>query len=96
LANHPQFGYYPYFPPPYSPYAAQWAALAAAHPYLQHPPVPPHQQQTSQLPTGTLGDPIWHPDTGKLKLSDYLINFEKSFVTRPIFLSLRLISRYNK
>jgi polyhydroxyalkanoate synthesis regulator phasin len=58
LPNHPQFGYYPYFPPPYSPYAAQWAALAAANPYLP-PPIPP-----SQLSTGNLGDPLRLTDGG--------------------------------
>ncbi len=63
LPNHPQFGYYPYFPPPYSHYAAQWAALAAANPYLP-PPIPPPQQQASQLPTGNLGDPLRLTDTG--------------------------------
>lgn len=58
LPNHPQFGYYPYFPPHYSPYAAQWATLAAANPYLP-PPMPP-----SQLQTGSLGDPLRLADTG--------------------------------
>ncbi len=57
LQNHPQFGYYPYFPH-FSPYAAQWAALAANH-YLP-PPIP-----QSQLPTGNLGDPLRLTDTGR-------------------------------
>jgi hypothetical protein len=64
LQNHPQFGYYPFFPPHYSHYAAQWAALAAANPYLPPPQMPP----TSQLPIGNLGDPIWHTDTGIFQL----------------------------
>lgn len=75
LQNHPQFGYYPYFPPPYSPYAAQWAALAAANPYLA-PPIPPHQQQASQLPPGSLGDPIRLTDTGIFK---YLLFQKRKF-----------------
>jgi hypothetical protein len=62
LQNHPQFGYYPYFPHPYSPYAAQWAALAAANPYLP-PPMPP---------PGNLGDPLRHTDTGTFKFYSFL------------------------
>ena len=82
LANHPQFGYYPFFPPPYSHYAAQWAALAAANPYLPPPPLTQHQQQVSQLSTGNLGEPIRHADTGTFKLrSPSLLNYqiEKKF-----------------
>jgi hypothetical protein len=80
LPNHPQFGYYPFFPPPYSHYAAQWAALAAANPYMPPPPLPPHQQQASQFPTGNLGEPIRHADTGifKLLFSLHLIVKEKT------------------
>ncbi|CAF0741236.1 unnamed protein product [Rotaria sordida] len=62
LPSHPQFGYYQILLPPYSPYAAQWAALAASNSFLP-PSIPPHQQQTSQLPTGNLGEPIRHTDT---------------------------------
>ncbi|CAF4238622.1 unnamed protein product [Rotaria sp. Silwood2] len=57
LPSHPQFGYYQILLPPYSPYAAQWAALAATNSFLP-PTMPPPQQQTSQLPTGNLGEPI--------------------------------------
>jgi hypothetical protein len=64
LPNHPQFGYYPFFPSHYSPYAAQWAALAAANHYLPPPPIPPHQQQASQLLTGNLGDGMRYTDIG--------------------------------
>jgi len=57
LANHPQFGYYPFYPPPYAHYPSQWAAATAAlHHYLQHPTLPP---------TTNLNDPILrHTDTG--------------------------------
>ena len=57
MANHPQFSYYPFYPTPYGPYAAQWAAMAA-NPYLAPPPIPP----------GTLGDPNRHMDAGKYSL----------------------------
>lgn len=63
LPNHHQFGYYPFYPPPYSPYAAQWAALAAAHPYLPPPPMlplPPSQQTGS----ANLNDPLRLAETG--------------------------------
>lgn len=63
LPTHPQFGYYQFFMPPYGPYA-QWAALAAATNSYLPTPMPPPQQQTSQLPTGNLGDPIRLTDTG--------------------------------
>lgn len=47
LANHPQFGYYPFYPAPYPPaFAAQWAALAAANPYIA-----PAAQIVSPIPT---------------------------------------------
>ncbi|CAF0794196.1 unnamed protein product [Adineta ricciae] len=73
LANHPQFGYYPYFPSPYAPYPPQWAALAAAaaaaNPFLSTP-IPPHQQPTSQLSTGNLGDNIRYTDTGLFDITD--------------------------
>ncbi|CAF1601578.1 unnamed protein product [Rotaria magnacalcarata] len=63
LPSHPQFGYYQFFLPPYSPYAAQWAALAAATNSYLPPPMPQPQQQASQIPTGNLGDPMRLGDT---------------------------------
>ena len=63
LPNDHEFGYYPYFPPHYSPYAAQWATLTAPNPYLP-PPMPP-----SQLPPGNLGDPLRLADTGMLTIA---------------------------
>ncbi|CAF1520668.1 unnamed protein product [Adineta steineri] len=44
--HHPQFGYYPFYPSPYSPYAASWAAaMAASNPYLSSTQmIPPSQQ----------------------------------------------------
>lgn len=61
--HHPQFGYYHFYPPPYSPYAPPWtsAALAAANPYLQSATMAPPAQQpqtNSQLSTNAnLTDP---------------------------------------
>ena len=57
LPNH-HLGYYSYFPPHYSPYAAQWAALAASNPYLP-PPI-----SASQMQAGNLGDPMRLTDAG--------------------------------
>ena len=64
LANHAQFGYYPFYPSPYSAYAAQWAALAAANPYLPPPPplVSPIPTQTSA--SASLNDPLRLTDAG--------------------------------
>ena len=50
--HHPQFGYYHFYPPPYSHYAPPWtpagaAALAAANPYLQPATMAPPAQQTN-------------------------------------------------
>jgi hypothetical protein len=66
LANHHQFGYYPFYPHAYSPYAAQWAAVAAANPYLPPPPIVPQpipQQNTS----ASLNDPMRLTDTSTKK-----------------------------
>ncbi|CAF3340953.1 unnamed protein product [Rotaria socialis] len=63
LPGHPQFGYYQFFLPPYSPYAAQWAALAAATNSYLPAPIPQPQQQAPQIPTGNLGDPMRLADT---------------------------------
>ncbi|CAF1658311.1 unnamed protein product [Rotaria magnacalcarata] len=56
LPNHPQFGYYPFYPTPYAPYPASWAAaaaaLAASNPYLQPPTLPP------PTATASITDPI--------------------------------------
>ncbi|CAF1235712.1 unnamed protein product [Rotaria sp. Silwood1] len=66
LPNHPQFGYYPFYPTPYSPYATSWAAaaLAASNPFLPPPTLGPPQPTTSSLPpTTNINDPIRLPDT---------------------------------
>ncbi|CAF0877299.1 unnamed protein product [Rotaria sordida] len=80
LPSHPQFGYYQILLPPYSPYAAQWAALAASNSFLP-PSIPPHQQQTSQLPTGNLGEPIRHTDTALIDAGFYafIISSDRKF-----------------
>jgi len=53
LSNHPpQFGYYPFYPPPYSPYAPPWpAALPPTNPYLQGPSLPPPPPNLPQIST---------------------------------------------
>jgi hypothetical protein len=56
LTNHHQFGYYPYYPPPYSPYAAQWAAATLNH-YLQHPTLAPPSSMNHN-------ESLRHSDTG--------------------------------
>lgn len=76
LSNHPhhQFGYYPFYPPHYSPYAASWAT--AAFPYLPHSQIAPTQQQNPSqlLSTANLNDPIRLPDT-----SIYYFILDKTF-----------------
>ncbi len=70
--HHPQFGYYPFYPPPYSHYPSPWAPTATLpppNPYLQPPTLAQLQQQqqqtTSQLSSTTnLNDPLRLSDTG--------------------------------
>ena len=57
--HHHQFGYYPFYPHPYSPYAAQWAALLGAHPYSAPPTI-----ASTQLPSGNPNDPLRLTETG--------------------------------
>lgn len=88
LPNHPQFSYYPFYPPPYAHYPASWAAaaaaLAASNPYLQ--PLAPPQPTTSQLPpTANINEPIRLADTGKDLNFLYLF-----FQTNPFILCLNI------
>lgn len=76
----PQFGYYHFYPPPYSHYAPPWAAaaLAAPNPYLQPQTlVPPQQSTTSQLPATAN-----HNDS--LRSSDTDNNGENTFFNHPL------------
>lgn len=70
LPNHPQFGYYPFYPPPYAAYPTSWAAaaaaLAASNPFLQPPPTALAAATSSLAPATTIADSIRLTDTGKL------------------------------
>ncbi|CAF0990784.1 unnamed protein product [Rotaria sordida] len=81
--HHPQFGYYPFYPTPYPPYATSWAAAAAAlNPFLQPPTLAAAAPQptTSSLPTtANINDPIRLSDT----VSD--INGENTVISSANF-----------
>ncbi|CAF3056733.1 unnamed protein product, partial [Rotaria sp. Silwood2] len=85
LPNHPQFGYYPFYPTPYAPYPTSWAAaaaaaLAASNPFLQPPTLAPPQPTTSSLPpTANINDPTRLPDA----VSD--INGENTVISSANF-----------
>ena len=68
LSNHPQYGYYPYFPPPHYPAYAQWASLAAANHFMNPQSLPTTQQGSSQVPIGNLGDSLRHLEIGTCEL----------------------------
>jgi hypothetical protein len=64
LSNHPQFGYYPFFPAAYAAYPHQWATLQSGNPYLAPAPMP---QAVSQLGGANPSDALRLTDAGNIR-----------------------------